>query len=183
MDNSQVTYYTAEMVFEHREKDCNTLYIDKFKPLSFAQSWPFEISKIYRNEIEAGILFHGSFFQVITALGKMDKTGGTATLSGLQTLYWPDQPWATDAAMIDGVLQLLILWYFSHFHEKILPTAIGTYIPYTAQLPQGLLQCVVFCRPRAPHGLSADALLLQENGSVYAQLKNIEMFVASIKDL
>ena len=54
-------------------------------------------------------LFHGEAFQVLRSIEGVGEQGARATLVGLKSKGWSEDFWATDAALIDGCLQLALL--------------------------------------------------------------------------
>ena len=71
------------------------------------------------------MLFHGPAFQVIRSVDAVSDAGLMATVDGVIGRNWPDEPWTTDPAMLDGGLQLALLWTERLLGGPSLPTAVG----------------------------------------------------------
>ena len=121
-----------------------------------------------------GHLFHGRCFQVIEELSSLEDASATAVLRTTRQMRWPSGPWKTDAAALDGVLQLIRLWGVRHLGGPSLPTRIGSFVRRGAIASDPVL-CEI--RPRTVGALSlvADASILLPDGSVLAEIHDIEM--------
>ena len=69
-------------------------------------------------------LFHGPAFQVIERIESVSDQGMVACLSGVVARAWPGA-WLLDPALLDGGLQLALLWARHRSGRAALPTAIG----------------------------------------------------------
>jgi acyl transferase domain-containing protein/NAD(P)-dependent dehydrogenase (short-subunit alcohol dehydrogenase family) len=130
------------------------------------------ISDIYRAN---GDLFHGPDFQVIDQLLNLDEAGVTGILHTTQDMRWPAGPWRTDAAAVDGVLQLIRLWGVRHLGGPSLPTRIGSFVRHIPGVAEGSLRCEVQARAAGSLGIVADARLLLRDGRIFTEMREIEM--------
>lgn len=122
-----------------------------------------------------GDLFHGPDFQVIGELLNLDESGVTGLLLTTRDMCWPSGPWKTDAAALDGVLQMIRLWGVRYLDGRSLPTRIGWFarhIPGVAATP---LRCEIQARAAGSLGIVADARLLLRDGRIFAEMHEIEM--------
>ncbi len=71
------------------------------------------------------VLFHGPAFQVLSDVRIYSGVGASALVDGVVNLGWPEEPWVSDPAMLDGLLQLALLWTKSLTGRPSLPTSIG----------------------------------------------------------
>lgn len=168
------TCYTAEM-------STNTIINEKWQtnwPAS-KNGWKFE-EPLYSNQKNKGILFHGPAFHVIDKLDTISETGGAAWLKASASQDWKNISSVIDVSLIDGVLQLLLLWGFYHNKNKSLPTNIGHFVQLTTDKVLTPVRCVFHCHTIQAHRFIADAVLLQGNDKPYAYLSNIEMCRANI---
>jgi hypothetical protein len=138
----------------------------KFRP-------PDEVRPFYD-----GPLFHGPQFQVIHAIEKMDSEGASAILAGTAAMGWTAGPWHTDAAAIDGALQVLRLWSVQYLGRPSLPTRIGPCVNYSTP-PDGLLRCTLRCRSLGRLGVVSDIQIVAADGSPIVDLHQVEVFVSA----
>lgn len=72
-----------------------------------------------------GVLFHGPAFHVITAAPVVAADGMHASMVGLLGRGWPSEAWVSDPALLDGGLQLALLWTDHLLGGPSLPTSVG----------------------------------------------------------
>jgi hypothetical protein len=119
------------------------------------------------------VLFHGPAFQVIDSVAAV-STGLVATVRSVAQLSWPAEPWVTDPALIDGSLQLALLWTEQLLGAPSLPTGIGRVrlfggfagVPGTATLTG---------RRSTATRVVCDVLLADQGGAVIVELEGIEI--------
>jgi hypothetical protein len=120
-------------------------------------------------------LFHGPDFQVIERLLRLDESGVTGILHTTRNMRWPSGPWKTDAAALDGALQLIRLWGVRNLGGPSLPTRIGSFVRHGPETAAAPLRCEVQARATGTLGIVADARLLFGNGRIFAEMRDIEM--------
>jgi malonyl CoA-acyl carrier protein transacylase/acyl carrier protein len=124
--------------------------------------------------IYGGALFHGPQFQVIRAVEGASDEGIAATICGINGLAWPTERYYTDAAAIDGGLQLAVLWTEQMLGGASLPTSIGEVRTWTDEPHSGELQCLVRgCSARNGRAVS-DIFLKDQQGQLVAVLNQVE---------
>jgi NADP-dependent 3-hydroxy acid dehydrogenase YdfG len=69
-----------------------------------------------------GVLFHGPQLQIVRSLTDLEPEGAEASLSGH---HFSMEGFAVDAGLIDGALQLALLWTEKRLGGASLPTSIG----------------------------------------------------------
>ncbi|MBX3251559.1 MAG: SDR family oxidoreductase, partial [Myxococcales bacterium] len=121
-------------------------------------------------------LFHGDAFQVIDGAPAMSEQGLTATLVGGGAKGWTG-PYALDPALLDGGLQLALLWTTGGTGAAALPTAIGALHVLRAGLIEGDVRVVLQGRERRSDKGISDLVFLDEAGDVIAELRGVEMHV------
>jgi acyl transferase domain-containing protein/NAD(P)H-dependent flavin oxidoreductase YrpB (nitropropane dioxygenase family)/NADP-dependent 3-hydroxy acid dehydrogenase YdfG len=100
-------------------------------PLADLKPFPLAIEDAYRD-----LLFHGPLFQGIVAIEGMDERGASALLR-------PSQPsqcmagadglsWLLDPVLLDGALQVQVLWARLQWDVTLLPAEIGGYVLHAA---------------------------------------------------
>jgi hypothetical protein len=127
-------------------------------------------TKVY----DGHVLFHGPRFQVIESVLGISRDGILATLSGTRKSAWPNEAWLSDAAAMDGGLQLALLWSRHVLGGAVLPMAIGEYRSYRNGLADGPLKCVVHARKIHDQRTVCDVTFTDAGGQMFAQLIGVE---------
>ena len=165
---NEVLHYTARLETRARREATQTR-----RPISVKQfRQPDEARGLYEDA-----LFHGPEFQVIHSIQKMDAQGATATLAGTSQMAWPSGPWQTEAAALDGALQVARLWGLKNLGSPSLPTRLGRYIHHAPPPEDGLLNCTVECRSVGSLSTLSDIRLVDTDGRPIAELRDVEMHV------
>jgi Polyketide synthase dehydratase len=86
-------------------------------PLAHLPPFPMDVETAYRD-----LLFHGPAFHRIVAVEGMDERGARALLRPS-----PPGDWLLDPMLIDGALQIQVIWARLHWEMTLLPSEIGTY--------------------------------------------------------
>ncbi|HEY3841214.1 MAG TPA: SDR family NAD(P)-dependent oxidoreductase, partial [Bryobacteraceae bacterium] len=132
-----------------------------------------------RQWYQDGGLFHGPRFHVIDDVRTIDDSGVRAVLDGTARMGWESGPWRTDAAAMDGALQLIRLWTLRNMGHASLPTHIGNCVHHAEGPAAGPLECVVQCRRNGALSVISDARLTRHDGVLVAELNDIEMHVTT----
>jgi acyl transferase domain-containing protein/NADP-dependent 3-hydroxy acid dehydrogenase YdfG len=122
-------------------------------------------------------LFHGPQFQVLDELHALSPEGGHASVKGTLDRGWSGGPWRTDAAAIDGALQLALLSSLAAGMGPTLPLRIAE-VSASEPPSSGPIACVVEMRSRTAERAIFDAWLTGPRGEPVASLRGIEMFLA-----
>ena len=125
-------------------------------------------------EIYGPVLFHQAPFQVVRHLEGVSAGGMVATVAGLRDAGWPEGPWQTDAAALDGALQVALLWTRHVLGGASLPTSIASVHVGGTPLASGALRCLLRGRVAGPRRALCDIVLLDEEGRVAYQLQQVE---------
>jgi hypothetical protein len=120
------------------------------------------------------VLFHGPSFQVIDSVKGVSRDGIVGTLSGTTARAWPTESWRSDAAAMDGGLQLALLWSRHVLGGAVLPMAMGEYRSYRDGLVPGSLQGVVHARKIQDQRTVCDVAFSDASGQVVAELIGVE---------
>ncbi len=120
-------------------------------------------------------LFHGPQFQVIESLQGVSQQGALGTLAGTREQQWPGE-WTTDAAALDGGLQLALLWTTHVLGGRGLPAAVGTYRLYQPKPADGLLRCALRGRVVDSSKTVCDLSFVGEDGQLVSELSEVEVY-------
>lgn len=120
------------------------------------------------------VLFHGERFQVVRAIEGVSRDGIAGTLSGAREAAWPGEAWQTDPAVLDGGLQLVLLWTRHVLGGASLPMGVAELRSYRAGLVDGPVRATV--RGRQVHDARAvsDVAFVDASGALIAELVGVE---------
>jgi acyl transferase domain-containing protein/NADP-dependent 3-hydroxy acid dehydrogenase YdfG len=122
---------------------------------------------------DGSVLFHGPDFQAIRSVDGIARDGIAGTLAGAKELGWRGG-FATDPAMLDGGLQLAVLWSKQVLDGASLPMKVGAVHLYEHGLPSGAIQCTVHGSQVHERRAVCDVTFAHPDGSVVAELKDVE---------
>jgi NADP-dependent 3-hydroxy acid dehydrogenase YdfG len=118
-------------------------------------------------------LFHGPAFQVIRSVDGVGREGIAGTLVGTHAQRWPGE-WRTDPAMLDGGLQLAVLWAQHCLGGRGLPTSLRAFHRYGTALGEGALRCTVTGRTDGATQAVCDIEFALPDGRLVARLDGVE---------
>ena len=127
-----------------------------------------------RAALYAGPLRYGPAFQVLDEVQGLGNGGASARVRATAAMAWPDGPWITEGAAVEGCLQLAVLWAAEAHGLDVLPMRIEEYEQY-AGTTAGPLRCVLRGREAGPHTARADARIFAADGTPVADLRGIEL--------
>ncbi|MFJ3801178.1 SDR family oxidoreductase [Streptomyces sp. NPDC090088] len=138
---------------------------------------PADLRPVQRAEIYDGrVLFHGPRFQALRSIDGISPSGASGTLSGLLELGWDaGRPWWTDPAVIDGGLQLAVLWAESALGGATLPMSADAFRPHRTGPATGPVRCLVRKVDVRDDSARCDLGLLDEDGTVRAELLGVTL--------
>ena len=119
-------------------------------------------------------LFHGPQFQVIRSVEGVSKEGAVALLDGARARGWLGS-WATGAAILDGGLQLALLWSGHVIGGHSLPTAVGAYHAYSGRWDAGELRCTLHGTVLGADRVVCDISFVTPGGDLVAELRRVEL--------
>jgi hypothetical protein len=120
------------------------------------------------------VLFHGGRFQVIRGVDGVSKSGLVGGLVGTREAGWPSEAWQSDPAMIDGGLQLVLLWARHALGGAYLPMGIAELRLYRKGLVEGAVRCVVRSKKIGDSRAVCDVTFSDASGAVIASLSGVE---------
>ncbi|CAN7252414.1 SDR family oxidoreductase [Pseudoduganella sp. LjRoot289] len=142
------------------------------------QAAPAALAPLQRDALYDGhVLFHGPRFQAIAALDGIAAQGAAATLTGAAALGWPAEGWQTDPALIDGGLQLAVLWAEPLLGGAALPMSVDDVRLHRAGLASGPVRCVVHARQVYADRASCDISFHDADGAVRAEMLQVELIL------
>ncbi|MBB5120207.1 hypothetical protein AF335_17260 [Streptomyces eurocidicus] len=131
--------------------------------------WPH--ARIYDGEL----LFHGPLLHALASVEGVGPAGARGTLAGLAALGWPGDTWQTDPAVLDGALQLAVLWAREALGHATLPMAVGTFRPYLLGPAPGRVTCRVLPVRVAGDHARCHLRLTDRDGAPFADLLDVEL--------
>jgi acyl transferase domain-containing protein/3-hydroxymyristoyl/3-hydroxydecanoyl-(acyl carrier protein) dehydratase len=124
------------------------------------------------------VLFHGPSFRVIEEITGVSEQGIDASCWGVRAVGWPAEAWASDPALLDGALQLALLWTERELGLPSLPTAIGS-VQLFSEPTFGQHAMKLIGRRATAHMVVCDVEIRSAGGDIVAQLSGIETHVRS----
>ena len=135
--------------------------------------WPMSIDDAY-----ADYLFHGPRFAAIENLDGFGSAGGTGSLKGLHYLGWPESDWAIDPAIVDGGLQLGLLWASALGRSLMLPQRIGRVVLNRPFPENAVVRCRFAARPINDKRVDYNVAFETMDGARVAALEGVEFYAA-----
>ena len=127
----------------------------------------------WTESIYGGLLFHGPDFQVIRSLDGVSKEGMSATMKGVREAGWAGG-WLTDAAALDGGLQMTLLWLDHVLGGRSLPTSVAAYRPHMNAVPSGPVRCTLRGHVKDGSHTACDLVFTTDEGALVAELIGVE---------
>jgi acyl transferase domain-containing protein/NAD(P)H-dependent flavin oxidoreductase YrpB (nitropropane dioxygenase family)/NAD(P)-dependent dehydrogenase (short-subunit alcohol dehydrogenase family) len=122
-------------------------------------------------------LFHGATFRAISSIDGIDERGINGTLLSSR----PDQclarpvsgEWIVDPVLLDGALQMAIVWERAQHNMTPLPLGCRSYQRFGS--PGSSVHCVLEANcDGGPHSLSTNIRLVDEAGMLVGQLEGMD---------
>ncbi|MDX3855746.1 SDR family oxidoreductase [Streptomyces sp. AK02-01A] len=142
------------------------------------ESWdtPEGLVPLARDEIYDGrVLFHGPGFQALRSVHGICAEGAEATLTGLRQLGWSGDNWHLDSAVVDGGLQLALLWAEDVLGDASLPMAVAECRVHRGGPVTDTVRCVVRARKVHETGARCDLALIDHDGTPRVELIGVEL--------
>ncbi|WP_420452267.1 beta-ketoacyl synthase N-terminal-like domain-containing protein [Ilumatobacter sp.] len=127
---------------------------------------------------DGDVLFHGPAFRVIEEITAVRADGLEATCWGVTSVAWPDRDRLTDPALVDGALQLAVLWARRRLGAAALPTSIGV-ARLSSPPRRGRHTVAVTGVEESTHRAVCDVVVRSAEGEVVAVLERVETHVRS----
>lgn len=145
-------------------------------PVAYPPTWT-EVHPVH--QLYGSRLFHGPKFAALQGVSSLGEDVA-ATLIGTLDLSWPGGPWQTDPALIDGGMQLALLWGYERLGELTLPTRVSEFVSYVAGplTTSGPIRCVLKGRLVGSTGTRTELTFISDDSRVLAELHGLEMHMA-----
>ena len=130
-------------------------------------------------DIYGKMLFHGPAFQVIQSVEGLSSNGIEGTLTGTADRNWHDGNRHSDAAMLDGGLQLARLWGYHSLGKPTLPTSIGSLWLLRHGVESEPIRCLVSARAVGSSKIVCDIGFVNAGDEMVATMSGVEMHAAS----
>ncbi|MCP4211128.1 MAG: SDR family NAD(P)-dependent oxidoreductase [Halieaceae bacterium] len=127
-------------------------------------------------------LFHGPAFATLQTVDQLSENGAQADLAVSRNVGWPHDFWRSDPALIDGGLQLALVWGFATLNQLTLPTAIDAFVLHEPGLlaADRRVRCIVEGKPIGQSGARFDLWFVDAlNGANIAEIRGLETYVSS----
>jgi len=160
MDGS--LHYTARIELQHEALRSKVVAEPKLE----LQPW--------QDAIYGDVLFHGPDFHVIRTLDGVSDAGGAAVLAGVTELGWQGGWQATDAAALDGGLQLALLWGKRVLGGASLPTGVGAYQVYQKEVSAEPIRCTLERKSVDRSKAICDLRFTSAEGQLLAEMRDVE---------
>jgi hypothetical protein len=130
---------------------------------------------------DGGVLFHGPAFQSIRTVHGLSERGASAELRGVVDAGWTSDRshrgtmlWGTDPLLLDGGLQLALVWCGRVLGGASLPTSIAEIRTWIDEPVAGPVRCTL--RGRQARGAKGvcDVVLHAPDGRVLVELVGVE---------
>lgn len=128
--------------------------------------------KAWSAPVYGDVLFHGPDFQVIRGLDGVSDQGLSARMVGLADQGWRGA-WRTDVALVDGALQLALLYTQHALGGASLPLALGSFRSFAAP-KAGEVTARLQGRVVGKTKSVTDVVLVGADGRVVAELRGVE---------
>ena len=125
---------------------------------------------------DGDVLFHGSAFRVIEEIAGVSADGIDASCWGVRAVGWPNEAWNSDPALLDGALQLALLWTERQLGLPSLPTGIGQ-VRLFSEPTFGQHTLSLIGRRATAHMVVCDVEIRSADGTIVAQLIDVETHV------
>jgi len=126
-----------------------------------------------------GVLFHGPALQAVHSVEGVCADGLVARLRGAQELGWSQHALCSDPGLLDGALQLALLWTEHRIERASLPTSVAAVHLYRTGAVAGELHAVLRGREVSPQRVVCDVHLATADGQPVAVLHGIETHALS----
>jgi hypothetical protein len=105
----------------------------------------------------------------------LSRQGAETQVVGVRAAGWPDAPWWTDPAAVDGALQTALLWARHATGDATLPMGIDAVRVHRPGPAPAALRCLVRAAAMATDETRCDIALLDEDGEVRTELLGVRL--------
>jgi len=119
------------------------------------------------------VLFHGPSFQMIESVAIGPRGEMSAGLRGVVDLSWPAEAWVTDPVLVDGALQLALLWTEQVLGRPSLPTGVARVRSFAGPAA-GRHAAILAGRHATADRVVCDVVIRDQAGAAVIELLGIE---------
>ena len=128
----------------------------------------------HKQVYDGATLFHGPRFQAIRT-ARISAAGAAGDIAGSRALGWAGSAWRVDPAMVDGGLQLAVLWAQRAGAGRTLPMAVRECRVYREGSVPDAIRCVVRAGSASDSGAECDVALLDADGKARVELLGVHL--------
>jgi hypothetical protein len=133
---------------------------------------PVDRDPVYDGET----LFHGATLRTIRKIEGVGPAGAVGEILGMPRMRdWPQEPWRTDPAALDGAIQLAVVWAWEQTGRATLPMSVREARFRPAGPEPGPLRCTVRAVSVEDHRAVCDLWLTRPDGTTAAALSGLEL--------
>lgn len=130
-------------------------------------------------DIYSQLLFHGSDFHAVESVSGISDKGLVANLKVAgKPARWEKNPlrsdWATEPLVVDGVLQLGILWCWDKLGKPSLPNGFASYRQFVRRFPKDSVRAALRVTSHSDRTLVADCELSDSKGRTLALFEGLQ---------
>lgn len=130
-------------------------------------------------DIYSELLFHGQDFHAVTKVEGISDKGLVAQLRvGDKPAAWEKDPlrsdWATEPLVVDGVLQVGILWCWEKLGKPSLPNGFAAYHQFVRRYPKDAVRAALRVKSHTERTLVADCELHDLQGNLIARFEGLQ---------
>jgi len=118
------------------------------------------------------VLFHGPAWRVIRSLDGASEQGISGEMRGVAASS--SEPWQIDVPLVDGALQMALLWTKFLHGGASLPTALEAVTIHELGPVEGAVRCVLAGRRASGEKTVSDIALVRGDGALVAELRGVE---------
>ncbi len=122
-------------------------------------------------------LFHGKHFQVIKELNEFSSTGCSGTLKSGVKLTESTNLWRSDMALLDGGLQLALLWMLKNNSKDSLPVSFDSFTLYKNPAEKTEVYCDLQIVKNDMMGAICNIIYINTKEEVLAEIKGLQIIV------
>lgn len=168
-DRTGTIYYQATLELGKRDKGPGP----KLPVADLAMdAWNWDAGTVYHEH-----LFHGPDFQVIRELQGISEAGCVGILQASASLPGPVKSLESDVAVLDGGLQLALLWERNRSGHASLPTGFESLSIFKTPPYAGPVKCLLQCRSATSLGVEWSLVFTDIAGDVIAEMERVSMHV------
>ncbi|MCP4674117.1 MAG: SDR family oxidoreductase [Deltaproteobacteria bacterium] len=170
--SSGIKHYSLEVVLDDRAP-----LIPPAKGVSQGdhESWNWTRDLVYKDK-----LFHGKDFQVIRELDEFSLKGCSGILSGGNHLDELKSFWKSDVALLDGGLQLALLWMLQQNSKESLPAAFESLTLYKDLKSEKQVRCELAVVESDAMGARCDITYTNPQEEVLAEFKGLQIYAYGV---